>query len=252
MKHQTELKAATIEGFSYSNKLVIGTELSWRLKEFSIKPEESVGDYSFVLKEGHNMTEGDVFKVKLLQNINSLTLNNFSSLYMTESQWGEFFLNDVSLGKNPAALNWYGPALDLGMLINVPIIPTTLQLSTGEKNYFDYMEEMFEAMPEDESEGFSVKNGANSFTMRFKLKGTTGGIFGSMSFESDFETVYNKEWGVLSRYELYDKISVSGETVEAKIVYEIENSEIQVPFNWMYSFIAIFITGAIVLVKRKK
>ncbi|NPD88379.1 MAG: hypothetical protein HGN29_06630 [Asgard group archaeon] len=251
INYQIRLKAVTIDDFSYSNKLTIGTELSWKLTTFSVEPEESKEEYRFVIKEGQNMIEGDIFKVKILQNLNNLNLDNSRSLYSTDLQWGEFFLNSASLGKNPSEINWYGPAIEIGMIINVPIIPTTLQLSTGEKNYFDYLEEYFEALSEEESEGFSVKNAANSFSMKLKMKGDFS-IFANVQFESELETTYNKEWGVLSRYELNEKITKAEETIQAKIVYEIENSEIQVPYSWIYSFVAIFIAGIAVLSKRKK
>jgi hypothetical protein len=75
----------------------------------------------------------------------------------------------------------------------------------------------------------------------------------SMSVKMNLQIVYNKEWGVLSKYDLTESVKFGGETVKIRILYEINNQDIKVaPFSWVVGIFAIFVTGVIFLRRRKK
>ncbi|MCG3220917.1 MAG: hypothetical protein H7641_06010 [Candidatus Heimdallarchaeota archaeon] len=249
--NQTVVRAVTIEGYTFSSNLVADVELAWKLTKYQFTPEDSGDEYTFLIKEGKEMSEGDIFKIQLLKDLNDVSLGSFFDLYNTEVQWGEYYLNDASLGKNASAIFWFGPDTSVGSVITAPILPVTIELSTGNENYFDYITENFEALPDNLTEGLTVKNSASTFSMKLEMHGTVM-IFGSFKIDYELEVVYNKEWGVLAKYDLYEKVTSGGDSVKVEILYESEIKEIQVPYNWTFGFIALFVTGIAVLLKRKK
>ena len=249
--NQNIVRAVTIEGYTFSNNLVTDVELSWKLTKYEVSPEEAGDDYPFLIKAGKEMLEGDIFKIKMLKDLNDVSLGSFFDLYDTEVQWGEYYLNDVSLGKNASEIYWYGPDTSIGSLMTAPILPVTIELSTGTENYFDYITESFAALAENETEGIEIKNSASTFSMKLEMHATIS-LFGSFKIDYELEVVYNKEWGVLAKYDLYEKVSSEGETSEVKILYESETADIQVPYNWAFGFIALFVTGIVILNKRKR
>jgi hypothetical protein len=244
--------AATIEGFTYSDKLVAGVELAWTLKEFEATSEEGLEDAYIPLTATKNMSKGDVFKIVLSQNLNDLSLLSMGELYYTTQPWGEFFLNGVSLGTNAAALIWttfYGTS---GFLMSSHIIPVTVELATGNMSYFDYLEDDFLGLSEEESEGITIKNTADAFIMKYNFRASITFLI-TMSVKMNLEIVYNKEWGVLSKYDLTESVKFGGESAKIRMLYEINNEEIKVaPFSWIVGFISIFVTGAVILRRRKK
>ena len=197
------------------------------------------------------MSEGDIFKIQLLKDLNDVSIGSFFDIYSTEVQWGEYYLNDVSLGKNASAIFWFGPDTSVGSVMTAPILPVTFELSTGNKNYFDYITENFESLPDNETGGITVKNSASAFSMKIEMHGTVM-IFGNFKIDYELEVVYNKEWGILAKYDLYEKVTSGGESAKVEILYESEVKDIQVPYAWTFSFIALFVTGIVVLVRRRK
>jgi len=244
--------AATIEDFTYSDKLIAGVELAWTLKEFEETPAGEYEEAYIPIKGTTNMAKGDVFKIVLLQDLDDLNLDYMDELYYTTQQWGEYFLNDVSLGKNATDLYWttfYGTS---GFLMSSHIVPVTVQLATGSKNYFDYLAEDFETLSENETEGITIKNTDDAFIMKYKFHVKITFLI-SMTVDMSLEIAYNKEWGVLTRYDLTESVKIMGESAKIRMLYEINNEEIQVaPFSWIFSFVAIFVTGVVMLRRRKK
>jgi hypothetical protein len=248
---QVIVRAEVIQDFSFSSNLVAGAELSWKLTKFEKKPADIGDEYAFRITASKNMSEGDVFKIVLEEDLNTLELDYFSELYYTHLEWGEFFLNGLSLGKDPFDIFWFGPDTSVGVVITAPIIPTTVEVASGTKSYFDYMEEEFAAFSENETEGITLKNTASKFSMKMEVHASMT-IFFNMKLDYVLEVVYNKDWGVLSKYELHEKVTVAGDTEEVEILYETESSDIKVPYNWTFGFVALFVTGVVVLVRRKK
>ncbi len=244
------VKAAIVEGYNYSSLLVTGTELAWTLSKLEIT--EGSGDPDlFQLTATESMSEGDVFKIVLLQNLKDSGLDPFD-LYDTSTQWAEFFLNSVSLGKNVTDIYWGSFMGETGMMSSAHILPTIIELDTGDKNYFDYMAEEFETLAENETAGISISNTADKYTMKLEIHEKIV-FLGTFKIDLSLEIVYNKEWGVLAKYDLKESISALGETAKINILYEINNEEIKVaPFSWMFSFVAIFITAVVILRRRKK
>jgi len=251
--NQAIVNVVTLEGFDFSNKLVTGTEISWILTKYDVTPETTADQYAFTITNGKNMSEGDIFHIKFLQNLNDLDLDYFGDLYDTMEQWGEFFLNGVSIGKNASEIYWYGPDYYGSVVLTVPILPITLQLQTGSENYFDYIYDTFSSLPDNETEDITMKNTESIFSIKVEYHDSVVLFFGSSKIDYELEVVYNKEWGVLAKYELYKKVSGDLSTSEVNILYETEVENIKVaPFSWTSSFIAIFITGIVILVKRRK
>ncbi|MCG3227662.1 MAG: hypothetical protein H7645_12150 [Candidatus Heimdallarchaeota archaeon] len=249
--NQTVVRAVTIEGYSFSSNLVTDVELAWKLSKYEVSPEEAGDEYPFLIKVGKEMVEGDIFKIILLKDLNDASLGSFFDIYSSEVQWGEYFLNDVSLGKNASDIYWFGPDTTVGSLMTAPILPVTIELSTGTENYFDYTAEIFASLAKNETEGIQIKNSASTFSMKLEMHATIF-LFGEFKIDYELEVVYNKEWGVLAKYDLYEKITSGGESEKVEIIYESESSEIQVPYSWTFSFIALFVTGIVVLVRRRK
>ncbi len=243
-------KATFFHDFTYSDKLVPGAELAWKLTKFESTPEETNGAY-IPLLEGVNMTEGDVFKIVILQDLDDLNLDFMDELYFTSQQWGEFFLNDVSLSKNATDLYWYTFYGTSGFLMSSLIVPTTVQIYTETKNYFDFLTEDFESLAGNETEGITIKNTADTYTMKYKIHISLTFLI-SLSLDMSLEIGYNKEWGVLAKYDLSETIKSGGETTKIRMLYESVTDEIKVPFNWMFSFIAIFVTAIVILRRRRK
>lgn len=249
--NQTVVRAVTIEGYSFSSNLVTDVELAWKLSKYEVSPEEAGDEYPFLIKVGKEMVEGDIFKIILLKDLNDASLGSFFDIYSSEVQWGEYFLNDVSLGKNASDIYWFGPDTTVGSLMTAPILPVTIELSTGTENYFDYTAEIFASLAKNETEGIQIKNSASTFSMKLEMHATIF-LFSEFKIDYELEVVYNKEWGVLAKYDLYEKITSGGESEKVEIIYESESSEIQVPYSWTFSFIALFVTGIVVLVRRRK
>ena len=244
--------AATIEDFYYSDRLVAGVELSWTLKEFEETPTDEPSEAYIPLTIDKNMSKGDVFKIELLQDLDALDLDYMDELYYTTEPWGEFFLNDVSLGTNADLLFWYAFYGTTGFLMSSHIIPVTVELATGNMSYFDYLEDDFESLSENETEGITIQNTADAFIMKYKFHASISFII-SMTIDIKLEIAYNKEWGVLARYDLTETVKFAGETAKVRMLYEINNDEIKVaPFSWIVGFVAIFITGVVILRRRKK
>jgi len=245
---RTIVKAVTIEGFEFSNNLVTGAELAWKLTKYEASSEEFGEHYVFRIKEGKNMSEGDVFKIKLLKDLNDLGLDGLYELYYTEEQWGEYYLNGVSMGKSASAIFWLSPETSSSKVITTPILPITVQSSTGSENYFDYAYENFASLPDNETEGITIKNTASTFSIKHEYIM----LLGNFKVVHKMEVVYNKDWGVIANYDFMHKVQSEGETSKIEILYETEIKEIKVPYNWTFGFLALFVTGIIVLVRRRK
>ena len=244
--------AVTIEDFTYSNKLVAGAELSWILKEFEETSTDEPSEAYIPLTATKNMTKGDIFKIVLLKDLDDLDLDFMSELYYTTEEWGEFFLNGVSLGKDATKLIWYTFYGTSGFLMSSHIIPVTVEVATGNMSYFDYLEDDFETLAENETEGITITNSADAFIMKYKLHASITFLI-SMTIDMKLEIVYNKEWGVLAKYDLTESVKFGGETAKIRMIYEIVNEDIKVaPFSWVVGFIAIFVTGVVILRRRKR
>ncbi len=251
--NQAIVNVVTLEGFDFSNKLVTGTEISWILTKYDVTPETTADQYAFTITDEKNMSEGDIFHINFLQNLNDLDLDYFGDLYYTEEQWGEYYLNGVSIGKNASEIYWYGPDYYGSVVLTIPILPITLQLSTGSENYFDYIYDIFTSLPDNETEDITMENTESIFSIKVEYHDSAVLFFGSSKIDYELEVVYNKEWGVLAKYDLYKKVSGDLSNSEVNILYETEVEDIKVaPFSWTSSFIAIFIVGIVILVKRRK
>ena len=248
--NQVIVRAATVDGEVFSSNLIAEVELSWKLTKYDYIPQNFIGEYSFPVKDGVEMSEGDIFKVKLLKDLNEVSLDSCFDLYCTDIQWGEFFLNDSSLGKNASAMYWFGPDKTIESMITAPILPVTIELSTGTENYFDYIADNFESLPADETEDIEIKNTKRVFSMKKEIHEVPI-IWPKFTKDYELEVVYNKEWGILVKYDLFQEVYKAGVTRIAEILYETEIKDIKVPYSWTFSFVALFVTGIAVLTKRK-
>jgi len=133
----TTVNAVLADGFYYSGELVAGKELEWELKEF-VSEETATSVEMFY---GHSMAVGDIFKIEILEDINSLTLADYGALFTTATPWANFYIDDVLITTNASYITFLGQ--DLGELTASPlgalplIIPTTLVVGGENQSFFD-------------------------------------------------------------------------------------------------------------------
>ena len=245
--------ANNVEDFTYNNNLEAPLELSWVMTTFYIV-YDTPEDFIWEITSEINVTQGDIFKIKFLEDPDNLALANYEDLYTTNGTWGEFYLNSVLLGDDASLIDFndIGPYLDYFPVKF--IYPQTVQVGGAEINTFDYL---YDDLKQHEFSMFGMKykltNRAKLFsieaTIHFKI------IVGAEETEINQEAkvIYNKEWGVLSSYEL-SLTSVSGSDVEeVEILLEITDEDIKVtPFRWIAGIPVLLIAGVIVIRRKRK
>ncbi len=245
--------ANNVEDFTYNNNLEAPLELSWIMTTFYVD-YDTPEDFIWEITSEINMTVGDIFKIKFLEDLDNLAIANYEDLYTTNETWGEFYLNSVLLGDDASLIDFndIGPFLDY---FPVKLIyPQTVQVGGAEISTFDYL---YDDLKQHEFSMFGMKykltNRAKLFsieaTIHFKI------IVGAEETEINQEAkvIYNKEWGVLSSFELY-LTSVSGSEVEeVEILLEITDEDIKVtPFGWIAGILVLLIAGVIVIRRKRK
>ncbi|MCE7747891.1 MAG: hypothetical protein GPJ51_05800 [Candidatus Heimdallarchaeota archaeon] len=245
--------ANNIEDFTYNNNLEAPLELSWVMTTFYIiydTPE----DFIWEITSEINVTQGDIFKIKFLEDLDNLTLANYEDLYTTNETWGEFYLNSVLLGDDASLIgfNEIDPFLDYFPVKF--IYPQTVQVGGAEISTFDYL---YDELKQYEYSMMGMKYKLTNRVKLFSIESTIHFIITVGSEETDInqeaKVIYNKEWGVLSSYELH-LTSVSGSVVEeVEILLEITDEDIKVtPFGWIAGIPVLLIAGVIVIRRKRK
>ena len=74
--------ATDLTDFSYHDDLVPPLELSWEMKTFSCDYEDPE-DFVWEINDVINMTQGDIFKIKFIDDPDNVTLTHFDDLFTT-------------------------------------------------------------------------------------------------------------------------------------------------------------------------
>ena len=247
--------ANVIEDFTYNENLVAPYELSWVMTTFYITDDPFLEDFIWEITPAINMTQGDIFKINFLEDPDNLVLSDYEELFTTNDTWAEFYLNSDLLGDDASLIGFN--KTETNLVLNFPvkfIYPQTVQVGGAEISTFDLLYDDLSQYEFSTSWGkYKVSNGADAFSVELKAHMTFGGP-PSVKTEIDEEAkvTYNKEWGVLSTYELYMRIKKGADVQEVEILLEITDEDIKIaPFGWIAS-IPVLITFGVITLRRKK
>ena len=240
--------------FTYSNKLSVGTELSWQLTKFDVSPEEIREESEIEIIPGHTLQLDDVFKIVITADPNTLSITDYSDIFSILNQtWAEYYINDVLIGTNDVVL-FSGAIYTMGFILPY-ILPTTLEFATGLKNTFEYLNEELEVNETSSSTfKYDVKLDDNNLIIKEEMHVHYESLFGGSSdADSNLEYVYDINWGILSKLDIEVSSSSSSDDTSAHWVIEstVEGVIIPAPFNWFYGMIGILILGLAYVAKRK-
>ncbi len=225
------------------------------MKTFFVTGYGSPEDFFWEINSGTNMTQGDIFKIKFLEDPDSLNLTNYEDLFTTTETWAEFRLNSDLLGNDASLIDFNAIKPNIQYFPITFIYPETILANGSVTSTFDYLYEVYSQY--ELSVGgakYKVTNTDEVFSISTEVHVKFSGFFGG-TYEIDEEATvtYNKEWGVLSSYELKFRLKSSGETDQAEILLEItdENILVSVPFGWIAG-IPVLITFGVITLQRKK
>jgi len=230
------------------------------MKTFYVTGYSSPEDFVWEINSGTNMTQGDIFKIKFLEDPDNLTIANYEDLFTTNKTWAEFRLNSDLLGDDASQINFDAIKPNINYFPIKFIYPQTILANGTVTSTFDYLYEVYSqhevSIPQAK---YKVTNTDEVFSITTELHVTFIALSGGHAEIDEEATVtYNKEWGVLSSYELKFRLK-SGRDVasldvdKAKILLEItdENILVDVSFGWIAG-IPVLITFGVITLRRKK
>ena len=240
--------------FTFSDKISVGTELSWQLTKFDVSPVSDIGSFEWNVTTGHALQEGDFFKIVITTDPDTLDLTDFAEIFYTDLEWAEFYINNDLLTTNATEVSWGG--FGVSNLIMLYILPVTIESSIGGvENTFEALNEEFESYEYSDSSGkYEVTLNDNSFVIKSE-EHASGPLFfgGSFSYDSYVEIAYDTTWGILSKLDIESKMKEDSVSTSAHWVLEstVEGVIIPAPFNLFYGMIGILILGLAYVAKRK-
>ena len=254
----TTVNAVLADGFYYSGELVAGRDLEWELLEFVSEDMAT----SVEMFYGHSMTVGDIFKIEILEDINSLTLANYEALFTTATPWANFYINDVLITANASDITFLGQ--DLGELTASPlgalplIIPTTLVVVGENQSFFDDI--LTDAPFTDttmEVEGFtvimSIYMKGSLFITEMSMKGDLDFFGVTMKMDMEFEISFNMDLGILHKVYINSYTEIGNEKSEGSLLFQsTEDAGVGIPFHWIYGLMGLFILGLAYTMFRRK
>ncbi len=244
--------ANNVEDFTYNNNLEAPLELSWVMTTFYIV-YDTPEDWIWEITSEINVTQGDIFKIKFLEDLDNLALANYEDLYTTTETWAEFYLNSDLLGDDASLIGFN----DIDVFQeNLPvkfIYPQTVQVGGSEISTFDYL---YDELKEFEFSLLGMKYKLTNKAKLFSIEASFHLIITVGDEESDItqevKVIYNKEWGVLSSYELYLSRTTNSDVEKVEILLEITDEDIKVtPFGWIAG-IPVLIAFGVITLRRKK
>ncbi|MCE7738134.1 MAG: hypothetical protein KAU62_04360 [Candidatus Heimdallarchaeota archaeon] len=245
--------ANNVEDFTYNNNLEAPLELSWVMTTFYLV-YDTPEDYIWQITSEINVTQGDIFKIKFLVDPDNLNISNYDDLYTTTETWAEFYLNSVLLGDDASliAFNDINPYLDYFPVKF--IYPQTVQVGGAEISTFDYL---YDDLKQYEFSMMGMKykltNKAKLFSIEAKIHLIVMVGLEETDITQDSKVIYNKEWGVLSSYELHLTRITDSVVEEVEILLEITDEDIKVaPFGWIAGISVLLIAGVIVIRRKRK
>ncbi len=255
----TTVNAVLADGFYYSGELVAGKELEWELEELIA---EGATDPEIHIFYGHPMAKGDIFKVKLLEDINSLTLTNYGALFTTTTPWANFYINDVLITNDASNISFIGE--DMTDILISPlaaltlIIPTTLVVGGENQSFFDDILSDAEFTETSmEAEGMSIELSiymkGSLFITEMSMKGDLD-LFGvQVTMDMEFELSFNMDLGILHKLYVDSYSKMGAEEVSSTVLFQsTEDVGVGIPFHWIYGLMGLFILGLAYTMFRRK
>ncbi len=249
----------------FSDDLVPGREFSWKLERFE---GFEAGGLDITLDD--QMQEGDILKVKFLQDPDSLGLDNPLELFYTNETWGEFYINDDIITTNAAEILLFQVGITeyyLSAMFSMLFMPTTITYGNNTENFFELAagDELFT----DFSTSINGMSSSYSFALNkdlFISKSESHADYteGDMSIKFDIsnEISYHIYLGILYKFQTDIVMEFSGvpdvEDVSTETHMIFKSTEtasgdgITIPFNWFYGVLGFFLIGLIASVIRRK
>ncbi|OLS29531.1 MAG: hypothetical protein HeimAB125_22160 [Candidatus Heimdallarchaeota archaeon AB_125] len=245
----------TLEDFTYNENLIAPLELSWEMKECSVVGYDSPEDFMWQMTAETDMVQDDIFKIKFLEDPDNLLLADYEELYWSMEPWAEFYLNSVLLG-NDSGIIFFD--LLAPMIENFPvkfIYPQTVQIDGNETSTFDYLYEDLKQFEGSFSGAkYKLTNDDVAFSITSDLHRKFTLFYASVVIDKEATVIYNKEWGILSSYEIHYKAKYDDHTETADILLEItdENLRVEVAYEWIAGISVLFIAGVVILRRKKR
>jgi len=227
----------------FSDKIVPGTEITWRLKTFETNDPE-VENWNIVA--GQVLNEGDLFKLNVTEDPDNLGFTHPNDLFFSSESWCDFYLNDVFLTDNITEIDWFNWQQSVGIVVAY-IFPITVTFDTGEENFFDYLYNYLDDLDIGDEGSVSAKKTKTTLTVEEHVKIKVELFFGSFTYEYNLKIVFNLEWGVAVLIDM----EVKSDDVETRVVLETGIEEIAVPYEWLYGFFAFLLMGLVIIRKKK-
>ncbi len=252
-----------ITGLKYSNRIVPGTEVSWKVTKFETDDPES---FIWEVYPGHPLAVGDMFKLNVTKDPDTVGLVHPSHLWNVTESWCDFYLNDVFLTENISYANLREFKRDYRLDAGY-IVPTSISFASGYVNYFDYLYDYYSELDYGEDGSLKVRKTDETFTIEEKYKGPSNVIIMSpggssnthpseepsldqyIDTDANYNTkiTYNIEWGVL----VFADMQAENDTMKVRVVLETGIDEIAVPYEWLYGLFALLIMGLVTIKKKK-
>jgi len=230
-------------------------ELSWEMKTFYVTGYGSPEDFVWEINSGTNMTQGDIFKIKFLEDPDNLALANYEELFTTSETWAEFRLNSDLLGDDASQITFDAMKPNIDYFPVNFIYPQTILANGSVTSTFDYLYEVYHQYEGSVSGAkYQITNTDYIFSITMEVHVKYSGFFGgNIEIDEEATVTYNKEWGVLSSYELKFRLKSDADIDEAEILLEItdENILVAAPFGWIAG-IPVLITFGVITLRRKK
>ena len=239
--------ANSIEDFTFSDHLVPSQELSWTLTTLKIISWDDPEDYTWELTTTDNLTEGDIFKVILLEDLDNLNLTSYEELFITTETWGNFYVNTKSLGDSANLLDFddlQPPITEFPVKL---IYPVTIQIGGETINTFD---NLYDELKIFETSGYKLTNNNDAFGIEIKAKGRVNYGFGWHDYSIKGHVIYNKEWGILSSYYLYQ--AWDNEEIEMLLEVTEEDLRVELNYEWFMTIPVLIIVGLVMVRKKRK
>lgn len=249
----------------FSDDLVPGREFSWKLERF-----EGFETGGLDVTLDNQMQEGDILKVKFLQDPDSLGLDNPLELFNTNVTWGEFYINDDIITSNAAEILLFQVGVTeyyLSVMFSMLFMPVTLTYGNNTGNFFELAAE--DEFFTDFSTSINGMSSSYSFALNkdlFISKSESHADYteGDMSikFDTSNEVSYHIYLGILYKFQtdivmefsgIPDSEDVSTEThMIFKSTETASGDGITIPFNWFYGVLGFLLIGLIASVIRRK
>ncbi len=225
------------------------------MKTFYVSGYGAPEDFIWEINSGTNMTQGDIFKIKFLEDPDNLVLANYEDLFTTTETWAEFRLNSDLLGDDASLINFNAIKPNIAYFPVRFIYPQTILANGSVTSTFDYLYEVY--LPYEMSipgAKYQITNNDDIFSINTEVHVKYSGFFGgNTEIDEEATVTYNKEWGVLSSYELKFRLKSDADVDEAEILLEVtdENILVAAPFGWIAG-IPVLITFGVITLRRKK